>query len=348
MTGSGPVTVGQRQWLVPLPLIVDADVLLRNVEYCVRMGWTPRLLESASTNYTLVTGVLLFATLRVQEEVERHLPDVAKRRGVTNESVLKVWNNIFLPRIRIVDVDARLEPDPRVDRVRELDESDTPTAALAVMLAPCVLLTDNRKHFAPLGLPDERTDDIAVDAHALSRYLLGANAAMLVPAMGGAAVMEGSKKLIDALGKDGALLVGLIAVGLVFLYWRSESGGRVRESVKAMAHELGPQLVEALEQGRVLSDKISALAIEPKVGPTTALAFMARELATSQTVMPTAEVARRLRGAGYRFTQHGDFRTHVRAWLVDHDCFFEARRGQWTLGYHLSTASHGSSPPDDG
>ena len=65
--------------MVPLPIVLDADVLHRNVDYCLRTGYTPRVLEAASTNYTLVTGVVVFATSTVQGEVERQLVEIAER-----------------------------------------------------------------------------------------------------------------------------------------------------------------------------------------------------------------------------------------------------------------------------
>ena len=329
------VTEARRpQRLVPLPIVVDADVLLRNVDYCVRKGWTPRLLESASPDYTLFTGIVLFATARVLEEVERHLVDIAVRRAIPYEQVVEVWNEVFLPRVRFVELRENAVSDPRVDGVRALHANDTPTAALAVALAPCIVLTDNRKHFLPLGLPDRRTDEIAVDAHALSKYLAGANAAMFFPTLTGAAVIEGSKKVVSTLGREGALLIGLIALGGAILYWLSESGGRFRESVKAIAREVGPPLMQAVEEGRVLSERVSALAIEPTPDRGSPLTFVAQTLATGQTVLPTVEIARRLGDRGYRFSEPGDYRTLVRASLLEEGCFFETRRGHWSLGYH--------------
>lgn len=47
--------------LLPAPVVVDADVLLRNVDYALRKGYPPALLGSASGPYSLFTGVGLFA-----------------------------------------------------------------------------------------------------------------------------------------------------------------------------------------------------------------------------------------------------------------------------------------------
>lgn len=92
--------------------------------------------------------------------------------------------------------------------------------------------------------------------------------------------------------------------------------------------------MQAVEEGRVLSERVSALAIEPTPDRGSALTFVAQTLATGQTVIPTAEIARRLRDHGYHFKEAGSYRTLVRAWLVEEGCFFETRRGDWSLGYH--------------
>jgi hypothetical protein len=320
--------------LIPLPVVVDADVLIRNVDYTVRLGREGALLAGASSDYTLFSGVVLFATERVLEEVERHLPDVARRRGVGYDDAVAVWNDIFLPRLRIVELSDGVISDSRVHAIRALHANDAPTAALAVALAPCVLLTDNRKHFVPLGLPDRPTDEIAIDAHALSQYVTGMNCAVLVTGLTGSAVIEGSKKVISLIGKDGAILVALILSGAAILYWRSEPGGRFRTGVRAAAREIGPPLMDAVERGMAASEKVSAMAIESADDSKSALSHLAQRLATGRTVMSTTEVARELRTAGYSFPQPGTYQTQVRAWLLQNDCFFEIRRGNWTLGYH--------------
>jgi hypothetical protein len=324
-----------RRRLLPLPVVVDADVLLRNVDYVLRRGWRGALIESASGGYSLLTGVVLFATDKVVQEVERNLPKIAQHRRVLTADAFDAWEQV-LPILRIVEIDERLVDDPRVSSVRTLHANDAPTAALAVALAPCLLLTDNRDHFLPLGLPDQPTDEIAIDVHELSQLVTGANGAMLFTELTGAAVIGGSKKVFSRLGKDGAFLVALILIGAAFVYWKSERGGRFREGVASIARDAGPPLMRAIEDGLDLSDKISGLAIEPADGRPSAFRFLAQRLAIGQTTMSTVEVARYLSDDGYSFSQQGDYRTLVRAWLVQNPCFFELQRGHWSLGYHAA------------
>lgn len=337
MSDAEALIAGARIDMVPLPVVVDADVLHRNVDYCVRRRFTPSLLAGASRNYTLISGVVLFATTRVQGEVERQLDEIADRRGVTCEEVIRVWNEVFLPRMRFVEISEQDFDDPRIEQVRALHNADAPTAALVVLLAPCLLLTDNRKHFAPLRLHHERTDRIALDANELSRYYGSANVMALAPTVTGSMAIEGSKKVISTLGREAAVVIDLVLVGAAVLLWRSERGGQLRESAKQLAREIGPPLAEAATRALVLADQMAALAIEPPAPPDSALRFIAKILATRQTILTTAEISRRLREHGYRFVGPEAEATQVRRWLLAQDCFVEHQRGHWTFGHHASS-----------
>jgi hypothetical protein len=334
MTNTEALVARARTEMIPLPIVIDADVLHRNVDYCLRRGWTSSLLGGASTNYTLITGVVLFATTRVQEEVERQLDEIAARRGVTRKDVVRIWNEIFLPCVRFVEISENDIEDPRIGEVRALHDADAPTAALAIVLAPCIVLTDYRKHFAPLGIADAHTDTIALNAHELSRYYGSANAMTIVPTITGTMAIEGSKKVISAIGREGAVLIALVLISAAVVLWRSEPGGQLRESAKKLAREIGPPLAEAAARALVLTDQMSALAIDPPPPPDSALQCIAKILATRQTILTTTEVARRLHEHGYRVRGPETHAKQTRRWLVTQDCFVEQQRGHWTLGYH--------------
>jgi hypothetical protein len=336
MTDTATLIARSRTEMIPLPIVVDADVLHRNVDYCLRTGFTPRLLESASRGYTLITGVVVFATNRVQQELERQLAEIAARRGIPLADVRKVWNEVFLPRVRFVQISEEVTNDPRVGGVAELHDADAPTAALAVMLAPCVVLTDNRKHFAPLKIPDTRTDQVAVNANELARYYGGMNAMALVPTVTGAMAVEGSRKVISTIGRDAAVVVALLLIGAGVMLWLSDSGSHMRQGAKKLARQIGPPLAEAATRALVLSDEMTALAIDPPSPPDSALRFIAKILATRQTILSTGDIARSLLENDYRFGDTGRHATQTRRWLLEQDCFVEQQRGHWTLGYHAA------------
>lgn len=82
---------------LPPPVVVDADVLVRNVDYAVRKGYAGALTGQASRDYSLMTGVVLFAAAKAGGEAIRHLPDITQRRGVELKTVHAVWNEYIVP-----------------------------------------------------------------------------------------------------------------------------------------------------------------------------------------------------------------------------------------------------------
>lgn len=322
--------------LFPAPVVVDADVLIRNVEYVVRTGRTGALLRGASGNYTLMSGVVLLAATEIGGEAIRHLPDVAERRGVAFEEVRDVWNGLIVPNVRFVDISLDAVTDPRVDEVRKLHAADVYTAALVALVADCVLATDNRKHFRPFGLPrfnEVPTDSVAVDLFSLAQFGMGVKGTMLVPTLAGAATIEGSKKVIAVVGKDGAAVLALILLGCAVLVAAGDRGRGMRSRVADVARQAGPPLVEMMAKTTAAGDRVGALAVE-RVGGRDALSLVARRLAIGQSVMTTTEVAEELRMHGFAFAGGRGHQTETRAWLVRTPCFHEIQRGRWTLGYH--------------
>jgi hypothetical protein len=61
MTDTEALIARTRTEMLPLPIVVDADALHRNVDYCLRTGWTPRLLDGASRSYTASRMGLVWA-----------------------------------------------------------------------------------------------------------------------------------------------------------------------------------------------------------------------------------------------------------------------------------------------
>lgn len=316
--------------VLPVPVIVDADVLIRNVEYAVRKHYAPALLGKASPNYSLFSGIVLFATSQVRREAIRHLPDIAERRAVDLDAIHAVWNDLIVPNLRFVELATNAVDDPRIARVHP---DDAPTAALAALLAPAVLATDNRKHFRSLGLPDTNTDAVAKDLFALGEFGIGATGATLFPTLAGAATIEGSKKVVAKIGADAAALIGLLVLGGIVLFLMSERGHNLRVRLVATGRQVGPPLTDLLAHVAEASERVSAFAVE-RVGKLDARSAIARRLAVGQSVMATREVVDELRLQGFGFGGSRGFDVETRAWLEREPCFCEVKRGRWTLGYH--------------
>lgn len=324
-----------RSMLIPAPVVVDADVLLRNVDYPIRTGRTGALLGQASPSYSLLSGVVLFATAQVKTEAVRHLPDIAERRRVDLDVVHGVWNQLIVPNVRFVKVRLNAVDDPRVREVRRLHAPDAHTAALVALLAPAVLATDNRRHFAPFGLPQTRTDEVAVDLFALGQFGLGVKGALLLPGVAGAMTIDGSKRLIAKLGGDVAATIGLVLLGGVALFLTSERGREFRSSLAGVARRAGPPLSELMATMETAGDRVGAFAVERVTAPD-ALAVVARRLAVGQSVMTTREVAQELRLGGFQFDDPGRLEAQISTWMAGQPCFRRWAQDRWTLGYHAA------------
>jgi hypothetical protein len=193
-----------------------------------------------------MTGINVFATVHVADEAVQLLPDIARSREVSLQAVEETWDRFIVPRVRFVPTRDDMVSDRRVAEVRQLDASDAPTAALTSLLAPAVLATDNLRHFRPMGLVETKTDDIARDVFALGEFGGEAQGMLFLPRLAAALTAEGSKKLVAILGREGAALVGVLAVagGAVFL--RSDRGRTLREGVSNAASRAGPPAAAAI------------------------------------------------------------------------------------------------------
>lgn len=314
--------------LVPWPVVVDADVLYRNVDYALQWAAPGRLVGQANRGYTLLTGVSLFAATEVKTETIRHLPDIAKRRNRPLADVERAWSEVVAPAVRFVELRPGAVSDPRLDGV---DPKDLPSARLVALLARAVLATDNRKHYKPFALPETKTDAVAKDLFTLGQFGAGAKGVMLFPTLTGVATIEGSKKMVSKLGGDVAALVGLALLGAAAYFLTTDRGRNLRTHMREMAEQAGPPLMEMLENAQAADDRVGAFAVE-RLGDPDALAVIARRLAVGQTIMTTAEVSSELRMHDFGFASGQSHHVQTRAWLVREPCFTEVERGRWVLG----------------
>lgn len=327
--------------MLPLPVVVDADVLLRDVGYAAGKGYLSALLGMASPGYTLITGVALFTTPRVIEEVVRHLPEVAHRTGRTENAIAEVWTTSILPRLRVVEVRDGAVVDHRVESVRAKHAADVPTAALAVLLAPAVLVTDNHRHFQPLiGSDPPRTVDLARDIYKIGATGSAMNGTILVTRLGWLATSEAARRLTRSMTRTQVALFGLAISGALGLAVLSHNARGIPSALTRIAERA------AAEIGRsaAASERIAGFRVERTASSSDALSDLSRLLAANRTTMTTTEIAGHLREHGYAFDE-GRHETATRAWLQREPGFVEVARGQWALGYYVEEPVQPPDPP---
>lgn len=160
----------------PLPVVADANVLMDELLQRSRREQPTHLGDALANG-----DARLFVVPPVIDEAARHLPDRARRRGDDLGDVNHLWDAEYRPYTRLVEIETH--PDPRVGAVAARDSADEPTAALAVLVAPCILLTHDQ-HFSALGVIGSQWLETVTAARQLHLLDDASTAALFVTRLG--------------------------------------------------------------------------------------------------------------------------------------------------------------------
>jgi hypothetical protein len=140
-----------------VPVVLDTSCVRTGLHSQLAQGRVPATLHLAESD-----KARLFMEKDTLVETWERLPRFADQMGVPLSRLRSLFGDHWLPLISVVSLsDALRKVDPRATAVLARDPDDYPTAALAALLSPCILLTRNHKDFAPLGV---RTPTQGVDA----------------------------------------------------------------------------------------------------------------------------------------------------------------------------------------
>jgi hypothetical protein len=207
------------------PVIGDANALIQDVLRRTHssFGILPFLAERK-----LIT---LLAPIHIEAKVHLRLPEVATRIGANPDQAMEIWGTVHRRLMRFVDVGDLMRDDPRVSQVALNDPEDVAVAQLGVLLAPSLVLTQD-KHLTTVGIGEPQW----VDALHVLRELAELERLMYGAAQG--AVLA-------------ARLTGLAIVEVVRFLRRSELGLGVSLGVAAYsALHMRPQLKSAARRVR--------------------------------------------------------------------------------------------------
>lgn len=154
-----PVNPLLAPWPMPV-VVVDTNVLLRSACYMAAHGSSSLLGQLALTG-----SAPLFVAPHVLGEFEGRLSRVAGQQHVSSDAARQALTDHLLPRLRVVEMTVsdhlrpeiaavrRIHGDSRIPSKRRLDgdPDDLPTAALAALLGPSVIVSADGV-FARLGL----------------------------------------------------------------------------------------------------------------------------------------------------------------------------------------------------
>lgn len=132
----------------PQLAILDTNAVFNDLIYQLRRGRE----EGYLVRLAREGAIRLFAATHVLEEVQSKAAS-QERRGFSAEELLALFERRYLPHIRFVDPGVGV-PESRVSAVADPD--DRPTARLALLLAPCHVLTDDQ-HLTSAGFGRPRS-----------------------------------------------------------------------------------------------------------------------------------------------------------------------------------------------
>lgn len=317
---------------VPIrPLVVDSDILIRNLVREARPGTRPTKLLMQARMRTVRPFI---ATPQV-DEVRRHLPRVAEAVGVDPNVAGQIFESRYLPLLQQVDMRGLLAEDPRVAAVQQVDSADVATAQLAVLLGTRVV-TANRRHFGEIAIQHDWLAVVAAyaDAGLLDGVNFGGAVSIQLTGEGVAGAARGLRRGYDYLTEHPRVALGF-GVGLVIMLmlgcWYFADEGR-RNHFKASVDLVTPRVAELVAYGA--TRYAATLAAADEAEPVLAATLLATQDFTIE--LQLARVLSSSRGPIPIETLAGEVSptplAEVRAALERYPAFVEDVDG-WTLGF---------------
>lgn len=301
-------------------IVVDADALLSSIENHCRTGRRSRILRLADSRNSAV-----FAEDHIYEETYRGLDKFAARGAVSLDALLTCFEEEYLPQLRWVQTDGDGIGDSRVAMVT--DDTDVPTAELASLIAPCLVLSEDRSLRRPGFAPEQWR----VAAGHGTEILAGAGmqeAGTMIVGLPPVALVGGGIKLGEKVGIPwwGTLIVLAIVVGLVL---RSPERRKViGEKVWPVLNGFVHAMEQAHEQERTAMLQLKELLCAASCPPTPK-----QQVATILARNREPLLAKEVQGLiEVYFEDNVPTVTEVRNILCNGSEFFQPERYRWQLG----------------
>jgi predicted nucleic acid-binding protein len=312
------------------PLVVDSDVLIRNLVREVRPGAPPTKLFLHARQQR----VRMFIADHQVEEVRRHLTRVALAAGVDPTAASRMFEHAYLPLLQLVTVGSLGADDPLVNAVRRRDSDDVATAQLAVLLGSRVV-TDNKAHFRGVAIQHDWLTVVAAYAEATS--FDSANASVVVSVrvtgQGMIAAGKGFEQGFEYLVEHPRVALG-VGIGILLFaalaFWFLYDDDR-RSKIKDAVADITPRISGAVSQGAEwYASRLEAAARAEAVLSAVALPQpplcleqeLARALAAARWPLPVKDLVIALRNHS---------QADIVATLKKHGAFVKQPQG-WTLG----------------
>ena len=319
----------------PIPCVLDTSCVRTGLGIQLHTGRPPRSILAAQEGRTRI-----FIEKETLDETWERLDRFADQLRVPVGRLHSMFGNDWLPHISVVSLPESVRClDHRAIAVGDLDFGDYPAAALAALLSPCILLTGNHHHFAPLGISYSRqfSDALiaAIDLRAGEYQIQGI---IMVPAAPVYAAGAATKWAYGKVGPVALLLLAAVIVSGVFLYRRQPT--ERREAIRTVAGRFGEgfmeQYAEAQRAVNSAQNQLFACLVPPPDKRSIPSAVL-RLLATACDSMSAEQISE---GLPAEVQPSVDT---LRRWMQVNKplLFSEARRGSFRLGnrYSISIAA---------
>ncbi|GAA3164025.1 hypothetical protein GCM10010531_15240 [Blastococcus jejuensis] len=303
-----------------VPAVLDADALLSSIRHHALNDWPSRIARFSEGGRLPV-----LASEHVYWEVYKGLPKHAAETGLSIDALRACFETAYLPHIRWVRVASGFGHDERVLLVTDM--TDVPTAHLASLIAPCVVLSEDKSLRRP-GFAGNQWREVAGSTVAVAETLAhqqGLALGVSLPTVGSFKAATAFSRRIQLPGWVGALaLVG----GVVWLLRdsrRREVAGQVFTPLLDEFSRLQD------EQHRALAD-LEAVVLEP-AQPAGAKQMIATILARADEPVLAVDIHQAL--ADHFPEAEGPPLKLVRQVLTEEPEFLHGQRYRWQLGRRL-------------
>jgi hypothetical protein len=301
--------------------VIDTDALLSSLDNHLRTNRPSLIARLARSG-----RVELLAANHVFAEVYNGFRKINSNSA---ERLRLLFDEQYLPYIRWVEVDSTTtHEDARVEATSVVDATDKPTALLASLVGPCLVLSGDRSLRRPGFAPAEwrPAAGSALTMLTAEDRSEGAVGAVGLPIAG---VVVGSVKLGNRIGVPWVFSVALLAIGLFALLEEPSRRTRIWSKLGPFIEAVGDQI--EVEQARARSGRAGLAAAMCK--PTTAFdrkQQIAIVLGRATAPMLAAEIREEMLDhfAGDRVPTIAEIRTILRAGPE----FTQPERYRWQLG----------------
>jgi len=322
--------------VVQIVMVLDASAIQGELRWRLASRTNPT--ARTRLHEVINSGVVIaFAPIFLKQEIEKYLPLIASKTGVTIETATAEWQ-------RVQSLIRFYAPTGDGTKFALVDPKDSDYALTAKELgADFVRTTD--PHFARMGVPvigpelDSVLRDYARATSILVTVKIGSGLAVTFGIQVFVEMIRGIAEMIRKLPPAIKLILG-IAVAIALLHptsreklieWLKRLWVRLRETkpvLVSISQNAVKHLAEAAKTSRTAGEVIKSRL--PVRGKQTALSYVRLVCLRSEEPLTAAEIARRVLASGY-FSRSKTFTAYVR-WLLMQDGRFVAKaEGLWML-----------------